>query len=338
MSSILQVLGTQVIMLKYIFQKILKPWFALEQNKKFEDNMLVFMEAVPSPVFWLDRNKAYQGCNQIFSDLMGLASPLDIVGLYDKDLSYSAEDLNTRNNIFDAILQDQAPTKILYDCILGFGDKIVWIQKRFTPLKDHKGKIVGIFGAVIDISEKVNRRKKMDIYLGQRNVLGGLLEELNAIPVFSTKYKELMEKSIINLQMISQAKLAILIKEKAKTSESFLRFTTGKLDAEDLFKNKDDYLKMSARSGYLNESEIKNFQDVGTPIESIFYYRICLNDFIKYDEIILLINPHKERLEEASSYLALTQHIIHYFHVGRFVATAKQLIQQIKKNIISSSN
>jgi PAS domain S-box-containing protein len=303
------------------------------------NRMFLFSSAIPTPVFWLDSDKVYRGCNQIFADLIGLNSPKDIVGLKDKALSYSIEDLDNRDSVFNSILSNQTQAKILYDSIVDFEGKIIWVQKRFTPLKNRNGKIIGIFGSVIDISEKVNRRKEMDTYLEHKKILGSLLDELNTTPILSIKYKELIEKSIVNLQKESEAILAVIIKEKALSAHSFLRFSTQEIDAKFLFENRKVFFSVPDQSGYLDEEAIKLFQDIIQPIKSIFYYRIRLNDFVMYDEVILLINPHKEKLESSSIYLALTQHIIHYFYVSRFMATAKQLSQHIKNtNNISSDN
>lgn len=294
------------------------------------NNMLIFMDALSTPVFWLDRNKVYQGCNQVFSDLMGLNVPSDIIGLTDKDLPYSSEDLHIRDDIFNSILKNQSQAKILYDCIVAFEDKMIWVQKRFTPLKNHKGKIIGVLGSVVDISEKVNRRKEMDTYIEHKNLVRNFLGDLNTTPILSTKYQELIEKSIRSLQKESQASLAVFLKENARSSKSFFYFTTDKVDAEECFKNRNILLKALGQSGYLDAEAIKGFLEMGKPIETVFYYRIKSNDFVKYDDLILLINPNKDKIEAASTYLALTHHLIRYFHVGKFLAATNQVSQHFK--------
>lgn len=324
-------------MLKQLLHKLIKKYFSWNKNRHFTRKMPVFVEAIPTPVFWIDHNKTYQGCNQVFSDLIGLTSPLDIVGLSDKDLPYSSEDLNMRDDIFDSILNNQASTKILYDCILGISDKIIWIQKRFTPLKNRRGKIIGVLGTVIDISEKVNLRKELDSLVEHKIILESLLKELNTTPILSQNYKELIEKSITNLQKESQASCVVVIKEKATSVKNFLRYTSQDINTEFFFKNRSAFFKMKDQSGYLSEEIIKEFKDMDQPVNSIFYYRIRLNDFVKYDEVILLINPHKDKLNGTSTYFNLTHLIISYFHVSRFMATAKQLSQHIK-NTTNSSN
>lgn len=283
------------------------------------------MDAIPTPVFWLDRNKTYQGCNQVFSDLIGLNSSADIIGLTDKDLPYSSADLSVRDEVFTAILNGQIQAKILYDCISGVQDKMIWVQKRFTPLKNRTGKIIGVFGAIIDISEKVNRRKDLETHVERKQVLGSFLNELNAKSPLSTDYKELMEQSIITLQEESESSLAILINANACSQQSFFQCVSNTIDVTKFFENRKALLKTTGQSGYLDSEVIQLFKDFDQPIESIFFYRMELNDFIKYDEVVFLINPNKNKLETAATYFSLTHHIVHSVHVSRFLAATKQL-------------
>lgn len=287
------------------------------------NNTSIFVDAIPTPIFWVDRNKVYQGCNHVFSDLIGLNSPLEIVGLADKDLPYSSTDLSLRDEVFDAILADKIQAKILYDCIIGAQDKMIWVQKRFTPLKNHKGKIIGVLGAIVDISEKVNRRQDLEAHVARKQSLRSFLDELNAMPFLLTGYKDVIEKSVITLQKESQATLAIFIKANALTPQSFFQFSTEMIDGAVFFKNRKALLKTRSQSGYLESDVIKLFRGGDHSIDSIFFYRIELNDFIHYDDIILLINPNKDKLETAAIYLSLLHHLVHSYHVNMFLAAIK---------------
>lgn len=288
------------------------------------NNTSIFVDAIPTPIFWVDRNKVYQGCNQVFSDLIGLNSPLEIVGLADKDLPYSSADLNLRSEVFDAILTDKIQANILYDCIIDAQDKMIWVQKRFTPLKNHKGKIIGVLGAIVDISEKVNRRQDLEAHVQRKQALRSFLDEINKKPLLSTGYKEVIEKSVIALQTESQANLGFIIKANAPSQQSFFQFTTEPLDLSVFFKHRKVLLKTKGQSGYLDPEVIKLFKDFSHPVNSIFFFRIELNDLIKYDDIILLINPNKDKLETVAIYLSLMHHLIHSFHVNMFLAATKQ--------------
>ena len=66
-------------MLRQLFHKLSTYFYRFKMQSNFMNNTSIFLDAIPAPVFWLDRNKAYQGCNQVFSDLIGLSSPADII-------------------------------------------------------------------------------------------------------------------------------------------------------------------------------------------------------------------------------------------------------------------
>jgi hypothetical protein len=287
------------------------------------NNTSIFLDAIPAPVFWLDRNKAYQGCNQVFSDLIGLNSPADIIGLTNQDLPYSSADLSLRDEVFDPILAGTTQVKILYDCIVGVQDKMIWVQKRFTPLKNQKGKIIGVFGAIVDISEKVNRRKDLETHIESKQAVGRFLSELNGKSPLSADYKELIEKSIVTLQAASQASLVILLNTRAESPQSFFQFSTGG-HLTTLFENRKVLLKAKGKSGYLDSEAIKLFKDLDQPVDSIFFYRIELDDVVKHDDVILLINPNKDKLAAAELCFSLAHHIVHYSHVSRFLAATKE--------------
>jgi hypothetical protein len=266
----------------------------------------------------------YQGCNQVFSDLIGLASPADIVGLINKDLPYSSSDVNLRDEVFDAILAGKIQAKILYDCVIGIEDKMIWVQKRFTPLKDHEGKIIGVFGAIIDISEKVNRRKDLETYKEHEYTIESFLNELIVKSPLSTE-KELIEKSIVTLKDESQANQAILINANATSPHKFIQFSTEAVDAAHFFANRKILLNTTGQSGYLDSAALKLFKEFEQPVESVFFYQISLKDIIEYDDVLLLINPDKDKLEAGAVYLSLTHTIVHNFHVNRFLNATKQM-------------
>lgn len=313
-------------MLKWIFQKISRQFFSARLSKNFLNN--AFVEAIPSPVFWLDHKKVYQGCNQLFSDLMGFEKASNIVGLADRDLPFLSTDLAERDSVFNLILSGETPAKIIYDCIIGSDDKMIWAQKRFTPLKNRKGKIIGVLGIIVDISEKVKRRKDMEAHLERQHILGNFLEELNAAVMSGSNYKELIElieKFVRILQTETESTLALLIKANANSPQEFVRFSTNSLDVSKLFENRKILLKASMNSGHIEARSLKLFQDITKPINSIFCYRIKSSEILTYDEMVVLINPHAEKLDTtAAPFLALASHIIQSFYMHKLLVATKQ--------------
>lgn len=154
--------------------KNLKRLFLLAYSYNFRKNLKSynFVEAVSFPAFWMDKHKIYQGCNQIFVNLVGISDPKDIVGLTDQDLPFSIETIKKRNEIFDAILNGTSVNSVLYDSITTPTGQMIWAQKRFSPLKNFNGKVLGIAGIIMDISERVMRRKETDSILRRKKTPG----------------------------------------------------------------------------------------------------------------------------------------------------------------------
>ncbi len=229
-------------MLKKIINKILQRLSPLRPSKNFLKN--AFVEAIPSPVFWLDHNKVYRGCNQLFADLMGVEKPSDIVGFLDNNLPFLSADLEDRDRVFNFILSGQAPAKIIYDCIVGAHDETIWAQKRFTPLKNRRGKIIGVLGVVVDISEKVKRRKDIEAYIQRQHILESFLEELNTNFLTGDNYKGLIEKFAGILQAETGARSVVFAKANANSPQDFIRSHTEKsLDGSKLFDNRNIFFK-----------------------------------------------------------------------------------------------
>jgi hypothetical protein len=301
-----------------MLKKILRRLSPRYLSRNFLNN--AFVEAIPSPVFWLDRKKVYQGCNQLFADLIGIDNTSDIIGRSDKDMPFLSTDIEDRDSIFNVILSGKAPAKIIYDCIMGENDKTVWAQKRFTPLKNGKGKIIGVLGVVVDISEQVKRRKDIEAHIKRQNILGGFLQELNTTFMAGDNFRELIEKFLGILRSETEAALVVFLNASAITSQAFVRYCSDtSLDEAALYENRELILETAKKSGKLEKDIHKIFKAIDIPVCSIFCHRMKSDDIFNYDELILLINPHSERLETASPFFALASYIIQSFYMRKFL-------------------
>lgn len=315
-------------MLGKFIEKFFRSTPSLNKHKTTPIIQCKFLEAFPAPVFWLDKNKLYQGCNQIFADLVGFKNPSEIIGLSDKDLPFSLETLKKREEIFEEILNSKTSVSILYDCIMGAEHKAIWAQKRFTPLKDDHDKVIGIFGTLVDISEHVYRKEKIEQHLERKYILSHFIEELNNTPILSTECYKLSEKIITILKETSGADLAIWAKADASSLNSFVHFATDSFDSLELFKERTAFLQDKKTYGYLDPISINLLKEIYPDVETILFYRMTSKTFPIYDDIILLINPKQEKIQETSVRFLLTHHAIKYFHIHKFLTETKALKNQ----------
>ncbi|MDX2230886.1 MAG: PAS domain S-box protein [Leptolyngbyaceae cyanobacterium bins.349] len=111
---------------------------------------LVF-DTLPQRVFWKDRSHGYLGCNKLFAQDAGFASPQDIIGKTDFDLVWS--DLATIYQREDAILMQQNTTKLnIEECRFAEDGTCYWIRNSMIPLHNETGDVIGIFGCYEDIT------------------------------------------------------------------------------------------------------------------------------------------------------------------------------------------
>lgn len=317
-------------MLRQVIYKVLKYFMPLKIRSVLTPEFSGFLEAFPHPVFWIDKNKTYQGCNKVFADLMGLKESSEIIGLKDKDLPFPPDTLRKRNEIFEKILNDQAPAGVLYDYVTNLNNETIWAQKRFTPLKDSQGETIGVFGAIIDISERVDRRKRLGDFRELEHIFEDFIQDLNSTPIASWERKKIPEKAIIILKDLAQAKVAIWAKVNALSFRESLHFSTDPLDILELFE-KRDVLSLKAMKGYLGPLEVNALKDIYADIESIFFYRLESRELPAYDDIILLINPNNRHMEDTKNIIGLIRHIIHYFYIHKFLISSSGKRFSVKK-------
>jgi PAS domain S-box-containing protein len=119
----------------------------LERNVNFTTALL---KAIPTPVFYKDRDGLYQGCNQAFSDVMGVSAD-DIQGKSVHDLWPSEHaDVYHRNDL--ALMEN--PEHQVYEFMVkdkhGEARPVIFAKDVF---RDEDGEVAGLVGAFLDITQ-----------------------------------------------------------------------------------------------------------------------------------------------------------------------------------------
>jgi PAS domain S-box-containing protein len=120
----------------------------LQQSLKFTEALL---SAIPTPVFYKDRQGRYMGCNRAFSEVMGVTLE-EIKGKTVFELwpgehagIYHAKDLELMNN----------PVRQTYEFMVrdkdGLERPVVYVRDVF---RDESDQVAGIVGAFLDITER----------------------------------------------------------------------------------------------------------------------------------------------------------------------------------------
>ncbi len=118
------------------------------------------IDAMPQRVFWKDRDSRFQGCNQAFASDVGLQSPLSVVGKTDNDLHDAL--CASHYQADDRVVMFTGAPKRDYEEKLPLQDGgIKTVRTCKIPLKDDKGRIVGVMGTYEDISEQKRKEEEL---------------------------------------------------------------------------------------------------------------------------------------------------------------------------------
>ena len=115
------------------------------------------LAAIPSRVFWKDREGRYLGCNPLFARDAGLPDPEDIVGLDDFDMPWSPQARLYRAD--DRMVVETGKAKLNFEePQTGPDGSEFWLETSKIPLLDEHGEVIGLLGAYQDIT----RRKQVE--------------------------------------------------------------------------------------------------------------------------------------------------------------------------------
>ena len=138
---------------------------------------------MPGYVYWKDRQSVYRGCNANLSQLLGLASPHEIIGKTDHDFYWENEQANKFIQD-DQEVMDQKITTISEHKIPISSTLYGYYRTEKSPLYVNNN-IVGVLAIAIDITKEKEAtlfREKLKLAREQLNVLetlsGSLAHEL----------------------------------------------------------------------------------------------------------------------------------------------------------------
>jgi len=121
---------------------------ALERSQKFLE---LIIDTVPQAIFWQDRSFRYLGCNRQFAELAGVADPDELLGKTDNDLWWAPQAAQFIDE--DQPLLDGEVELVAHEAELmtPYGEPR-WVDLIKVPIRDGAGTIIGVLGAIHDIS------------------------------------------------------------------------------------------------------------------------------------------------------------------------------------------
>ena len=136
-------------------------------KKKYSTKGLchLLMDNLPDRIFYKDIHSRYILINKTYADDLGI-SPEDVIGKTDLDIFPRKLAEQYRRNDREVIKTGKRKD---FDEIYEPGNKQFIVHTIKVPVKDRKGKVIGILGIAYDITEKVNLIKKLKKQLALYN-------------------------------------------------------------------------------------------------------------------------------------------------------------------------
>jgi PAS domain S-box-containing protein len=123
----------------------------------------LILDELPLAIFWKDCNSVFLGCNQIFAEIAGLASPGEIIGKTDYDLPWKKEEADWFRECDRRIIESETPEYNIIEPQQQTDGSQKWLKTHKTTLRDLNNKIIGVLGAFEDITERVELEKQLKL-------------------------------------------------------------------------------------------------------------------------------------------------------------------------------
>lgn len=180
---------------------------ALRNSQQITEGII---NSIPVRVFWKDLNLVYLGCNKIFATDAGFASPKDIVGKDDYQMTWRDQADLYRNDDLEVIKSGVAKIHIEEPQTTPDG-KTIYLLTSKIPLRDSQGEVVGVLGTYLDITDRKKTEEELSLY---RDSLEELVKERTA--ELEEKNKELEN---FNQLFVGRELRIMELKDKVKRLE-----------------------------------------------------------------------------------------------------------------------
>jgi PAS domain S-box-containing protein len=126
---------------------------SLAEQEKQRDLLETLLANVPASIFWKDRNSVFLGANKRFAQDAGLRSPDELIGKTDYDLAWRRQEADFYRQCDRKVMDSGQPLPNIEESQRQADGKEVHLLTNKVPLRDESGKVYGMLGIYMDISE-----------------------------------------------------------------------------------------------------------------------------------------------------------------------------------------
>ena len=114
--------------------------------------LLTVIDKVPARIFWKDRHSAYLGCNAMFAQDAGRATPQEVIGLTDAQMPWAVRAETDRLHDREVMTDGQA--RLNEETLRTTADgQSRWLRTSKVPLLNPSDAVFGVLGIYEDITE-----------------------------------------------------------------------------------------------------------------------------------------------------------------------------------------
>lgn len=112
------------------------------------------LDNIPQYIFWKDRNSVYLGCNRRWAEMAGIGDPSNAMGITDADLPWTPEQRDWYLECDRRVMETDMPMLRIKQSQRQADGQLSWRETSKLPLHDAEGNVIGLLGAIEDITER----------------------------------------------------------------------------------------------------------------------------------------------------------------------------------------
>jgi PAS domain S-box-containing protein len=137
-----------------VFTDITERKRAEEALQRSEQMLKIVIDNFPGVVYWKDRNSAYLGANRESARIAGFADPSEYVGKTDYDLPWAKTEADAYRADDRQVMESGQVKLHVIEPQLRADGSIGWLDTSKVPLRDSEGKVIGVLGTSMDITDR----------------------------------------------------------------------------------------------------------------------------------------------------------------------------------------
>ncbi|MGF1513935.1 MAG: ATP-binding protein [Elainellaceae cyanobacterium] len=145
-------------------------------------------------IFWKDRNSVYLGCNRRWAEMTGIGDPSNAVGMTDDDLPWTKEQRDWYLECDRQVMETDTPMLRIKQSQREADGRISWRETSKLPLHDAEGNVIGLLGAIEDITE---RKIAEDMLTRSRETFQKLAKQKELLNRVSTQIRRSLKPETI---------------------------------------------------------------------------------------------------------------------------------------------